>query len=500
MHDHRPPAPPHGTKAPARAGLKVAVIGAGASGIGAAIQLQRAGIEDVTLFEKAADLGGTWRDNVYPGIACDIPSHLYRYSFAPNPSWTFEYSPGAEILAYFRSVATSFGIHGRIRFGHELRRAERVGDRWHLTTSQGDQGAFDVVVAATGVLHTPIYPEIDGRGSFAGAAFHTSRWDGSLAIQGKRVGIIGTGSTATQLVPAIVDRVGSLTLFQRTPQWIVSVENKLIPDEKKSAFRSSPEKMDALYDYLNGVFNERFAASLVGENDAGLAEIAKACRDNLETNVRDPDLRRRLTPPYTAGCKRLVVSDRFYPAIQKPNARLVDDPIAGIEPEGVRTRDGELHALDVLVYATGFDPFAFFHPATIIGRDGIHLDEQWAEGCRAHRTATIPGFPNFFIIGGPNSPIGNFSFLRTAEVQIDYIVQLVSLLADGVHHEIEPTADATDSFNAGLEDGMSQTVWVTGGCTSWYFDRQGKVASWPWSYGRFQSDLASPRLDEFHIR
>lgn len=483
-----------------RAGFRVAVIGAGASGIAAAVRLHEAGIDDVVLFEKAADIGGTWRDNTYPGVACDIPSHLYRYSFAPHADWTREYSSGAEILAYLRAVAARFGILERLRFGQEVEEARFTEGAWRVTTNRGDQGRFDALVAATGVLHVPVLPAIEGRDTFRGAAFHSSRWDHEVPVDGRRIGIVGTGSTATQIVPALVDRAGAVTLFQRTPQWIVSVENRAFSEEKKAAFRSDPAKMDALYDFLNQLFNERFAASLVGENEAGLAEIARLCRENLETNVRDPDLRRRLTPSYTAGCKRLVVSDAFYPAIQRPNARLVDAPIERIEPRGVWTADHELHELDAIVFATGFDPFAFVRPATVVGRAGRRLDAQWATSSRALRTATVPGFPNFFLIGGPNSPIGNFSFLRTAETQIGYVVQLVMLLARGRYREIEPTQGATDAFNAGMKDAMRKTVWVTGGCSSWYFDRQGEVASWPWSYSRFQSELATPRLQEFHLR
>jgi cyclohexanone monooxygenase len=342
-----------------------------------------------------------------------------------------------------------------------------------------------------------VLPDIEGRDSFAGASFHSSKWNHDVSIAGKRVGIIGTGSTATQILPAVVDEVASVSLFQRTPQWIVNVPNNPFPEEKKSAFRTEPRKMAELYENLNNLFNERFAASLVGENDAGLAEMARMCRQNLDENVDDPDLRRRLTPAYQAGCKRLIVSDKFYPAIQRPNAHLVDIKIMRIEPAGVRTTDDLLHELDVIVYATGFDPFAFFRPAVIVGRNGISLNERWKDSCQAYRSVAVPGFPNLFFIGGPNSPIGNFSFLRTAEVQIGYAMELIKKLADGTFREVEPTQQATDTFNAEVEEAIKHTVWVTGGCTSWYFDKQGKVVSWPWSYGQFEADLKEPRMEEF---
>ncbi|MCA6123183.1 NAD(P)/FAD-dependent oxidoreductase [Bradyrhizobium sp. WSM 1704] len=479
--------------------FRVAIIGAGASGIATAVYLARAGIA-YTIFERADDVGGTWRDNTYPGLACDVPSHLYRYSFAPNAEWSHEYSPAAEIHAYFRRVADELGVLENVRLSSEVTRAQFVGEgMWRITTVKGDEGLFNAVVAATGVLHKPVLPEIEGRDSFAGASFHSSRWDHSVPLAGRRVGIIGTGSTATQILPAIVDEVASVSLFQRTPQWIINVPNNPFSEAKKTAFRNEPQKMADLYEHLNNLFNERFAASLVGENAAGLAEMARACRQNLEDNVRDPDLRRRLTPSYQAGCKRLIVSDKFYPAIQRPNAHLVDTAIMRIEPAGVRTKDGLLHDLDVIVYATGFDPFTFFRPATIVGRNGVSLNERWKESCQAYRSVAVPDFPNLFFIGGPNSPIGNFSFLRTAEVQIGYVTQLIKLLAEGACREVEPTQQATDAFNSDVEQAIKHTVWVTGGCTSWYFDKQGKVVSWPWSYGRFEADLKQPRMEEFKV-
>jgi cyclohexanone monooxygenase len=356
------------------------------------------------------------------------------------------------------------------------------------------------VIVATGILHKAVLPEIDGRDSFQGAAFHSSKWDHDVSLDGKRVGIIGTGSTATQILPAIVGEVASVSLFQRTPQWIVSIPNNPFSDEKKALYRADPDRMNSLYFDLNEKLNERFAAALIGENEAGLAEIARQCRENLETNVHDPELRRRLTPSYKAGCKRLIISDKFYPAIQRPNAHLVDDAIVRIEPGGVRTSDSKLHELDVLVYATGFDPFAFFHPATIVGRDGVSLGDRWKDSCQAHKTASVPGFPNLFFLGGPNSPIGNFSFLRTSEIQIGYVMGLIGLLSGGDCREIEPTREATDAFNAEMTAAMENTIWVTGGCNSWYFDKQGKVVSWPWSYARFRADLTEPRLDEFTVR
>ncbi|WP_353181427.1 NAD(P)/FAD-dependent oxidoreductase [Bosea sp. (in: a-proteobacteria)] len=483
----------------AKRALRVAIIGAGASGIAAAIRLVEDGNDDVTIFEKASDVGGTWRDNVYPGLACDVPSHLYRYSFAPNPDWKTEYASGPDILAYLRNVSQKRGIVDLIRFDSEVLSARFEKQAWHIVSSRGDEGSFDIVIAAMGVLHKPVLPDIPGRDDFAGKAFHSSRWDRSLDLSGKRVGIIGAGSTAVQILPAIIDDVASVALFMRTPQWVVPVANRPFPEEKKARFRNEPQAMDALYDLLADRFNSRFAAALVGENPEGLAEITQACQDNLANNVHDSDLRRRLTPNYAVGCKRLVVSDRFYPALQRPNARLVDGRIAAIEAAGMRMSDGSLIELDVLVYATGFDPFNFFRPMTITGEDGLDLGTLWEHSSTALRSVAVPGFPNLFFLGGPNSPIGNFSFLMTAETQLDYIRGLIGLIRDGACRTLAPKPKVTAAWQAEIDAAMDRTVWVTGGCHSWYVDRSGKVASWPWTYERFRQELGTPRLDEFDL-
>jgi cyclohexanone monooxygenase len=483
-----------------RDGFRVAIIGAGASGICAAIKLAECGIENVEIFEKGHDVGGTWRDNTYPGLTCDIPSHLYRYSFAPNPDWSREYAPAAEIHAYLKGVAGRYGILDKIQLATGVRTATFKDRRWHVTTDNGHQGTFDAVVAATGILHKAVVPDIEGSSSFRGASFHSSKWNHTAAIDGRRVGIIGTGSTAVQIISAIVDQAKSVTLFQRTPQWIINVENRIFSEESKAAFRQNPKKMQDIYDGLAETFNLKFAAALVGQNDEGYAEMARACRDYLENSVRDPDLRRRLTPNYKVGCKRLIVSSSFYDAIQRPNARLIDARITRIEETGVRTEDGELHGLDLLVYATGYDPFAFFRPIEIFGRDGQSLDAAWADSCRAHRSVTVPGFPNLFFVGGPNSPIGNFSYLMTAEVQVGYITECLKLLRDQRFSEIEPTEEATEAFNAELAAAMPNTVWATGGCQSWYLDKAGRIVTWPWSYERFKDDLSKPRLEEYTLK
>lgn len=477
--------------------LSVAIIGAGAGGIMSAIKLRDSGIKNVVLFEKAADLGGTWRDNTYPGLVCDVPSHLYRFSFAPNPDWSQTFSPGSEIYAYVRKVAEDNNAEEMIRYNSEVTKLEYNDKRWHVTTTQGDQGEFDVVVSAVGILHHPVYPDIEGLDSFKGDCFHSARWNHNVSLKGKRVGVIGTGSTAVQIVGAVVDDVAQLSLFQRTPQWVMAAPNLPVPEDDKAHYRAHPEEMSAMYDQLAATMNHGFAAAIVGDNAMALEKIQEGCQQSLDEGVQDPELRAKLQPNYSAGCKRLIMSDRFYPAIQKPNAELVTDPIERIEPEGVRTKDGRLHELDVLVLCTGFDPHRFLADAEVVGRNGQTLNEAWSNGNYAYKTICVPNFPNLLFLGGPNSPIGNFSYLMTAERQFSYIEKLIGLLRDGKLEEVTPKADVTAAFNQAIKDAMPQTVWASGGCQSWYYDRFGNVASWPWTFAKFEEDLSAPALQDF---
>ncbi|MEC9345906.1 MAG: NAD(P)/FAD-dependent oxidoreductase [Pseudomonadota bacterium] len=477
--------------------LGIAIIGAGASGIMAAIKLREAGHGDVTIFEKASDLGGTWRDNRYPGITCDVPSHAYRYSFAPNPDWSRVCSPGAEILEYVRGTAAAHGVDGLIRYESEIVAADWRDGRWHLESVQGDEGAFDVVITATGVLHHPVYPDIAGLEDFGGRMFHTARWPDDVDLKGKRVGIIGTGSTAIQITGAIVGKVAHLSLFQRTAQWVLPLPNRDYEEAEKALFRADPSLVDAEYVRLTTRMNTTFSAAVVGENPKAYDQIVTACEEHLAT-VRDPDLRRRLTPDYKVGCKRLVMSGDFYEAIQQPNATLVTDRIERVTASGIRTADGKVHELDVLVLATGFDTHRFFRPMRVSGPGGRSLDQAWSAGNQGYLTVSIPEFPNWFMIGGPTSPIGNFSWLLTAETQFAYIAQLIERIAEPGVQAVAPKRAAAETFNRNVRERLPQTVWATG-CSSWYIDPAGNIASWPWTFDRFQDDLKAPDWSDFEV-
>jgi cation diffusion facilitator CzcD-associated flavoprotein CzcO len=473
--------------------LRFAIIGAGMSGILSAIKLQETGFDDFTIYEKADRLGGTWRENTYPGLACDVPSHLYSYSFEPNPEWSHRFSPGGEIQTYFEGVAKRYGVEGRVRRGEEVTRCAFERGRWRLETKSGRRDEADAVIAATGVLHHPNLPDIPGLDRFEGALFHSARWDHGVRLDSQRIGIIGTGSTAVQMVSALVDRVAKLSLFQRTAQWIMPQENPAFGEAEKAEFRKHPETMRRLHGELARMFSV-FSNAIVDASSPQMKLIEDTCRANLESSVRDPALREKLRPNYRAACKRLIMSPDFYQAIQKPSAELVTEGIECVVPGGVRTRKGRLVELDVLVLATGFRVDRFVRPIQVIGHGGLELDERWSQRPDAYLSISVPGFPNFFMLNGPNGPVGNFSLIEVAELQMAYILQLVELLRSGRCREISPSEEATRRFELERTQAARNTIWATG-CRSWYLDDRGIPAVWPWTFDRFREEMARPKLE-----
>lgn len=477
-------------------GFRVVVIGAGMSGILAGKRLQEEGVEDFVIYEKGDRLGGTWRDNRYPGLACDVPSHVYSYSFEPNPFWSRKFSPGGEILTYLEHVADKYGVTPFIRLETEIVSCTYDGAKWRLETADGQKDEADAVICATGVLHHPFTPEFEGLESFEGRVCHSARWPDDLSLEGKRVGIIGTGSTAVQMVTALTDVASELALFQRTPQWIYPQPNPTYSENDQARFADEPELLRYIRGRLNEGFSQNFSNAVVDAASERMHAIEDICREHLEQSVTDPELLAKLTPDYRAACKRLVMADGYYEALQKPNATLVTAGIDRIEANGVRDADGVLHELDVLVLATGFQVQAFMRPMNVVGRDGVKLNDVWKDAVQAYRSVSIAGFPNFFMIIGPQSPVGNFSLIEIAELQMDYVLQLMAKLRSGDCREICATEAATKRFNDAVVAAMDGTIWVTG-CRSWYLDDRGVPATWPWTIDRFQQEMAKPDLADF---
>ncbi len=476
--------------------LRVVVIGAGMAGILSAIKLREQGYDDFVVYEKADRIGGTWRENTYPGLACDVPAHLYTYSFEPNPGWSHVFAPGDEIQRYFEHVTRKYDVEKCIEFGTEVTRCEFQDGRWQLELNGGVRDVADVVIAATGVLHHPNIPDFPGIETFAGAWFHSARWDHSVPLDGKRVGVIGTGSTAIQITSALVDRVAEYKLFQRTAQWVMPGDNPAYTDEERAGFAADPAQMASLRKELNHVMIDTISNAVIDAESDAMKEIEAACLANLQDNVRDPALREKLRPTYRAACKRLIFSPDFYQKVQHPCAEVVTSGIDHIEPEGVRTEDGVLHELDVLVLATGFRPDRFIRPTVVRGRDGVDLDDVWAKRPVAYLSLSIPGFPNFFMLNGPNGPVGNFSLIQIAEFQLGYILQLMEEIREGRCREISASAEATAAFDAARVEATKKSIWATG-CNSWYLDEDGVPASWPWTYARFEEEMAEPDLGSY---
>lgn len=480
-----------------RRSLRCVVIGAGMSGILSAIKLAEAGVTDVTVYEKADRIGGTWRENTYPGLSCDVPSHLYSFSFALNPDWSRHFSPGPEIQAYLERVADEHRVNEQVRFGEAVTSCTFADGRWRLVTESGHTDEADVVIAATGVLHHPRYPDIPGMDTFVGALFHSARWDHRVKLDGARIGVVGTGSTAVQIVSSIVDRVAELCLFQRTAQWVMPQDNPAYSEEERADLRSHPDRLTDKYRELSDFFSI-FANAVVDSESPEIKMIEEACRSNLEDNVRDPVLRERLRPDYRAACKRLIISPNFYEAIQRPNATLVTDAIERIEPGGVRCADGTLHELDVLVLATGFHADWFMRPMEITGRHGRTLDQAWSPHPEAYLSVSIPDFPNLFLLNGPNGPVGNFSLIEVAELQFAYIMQIIERIRSGQFREASASREALAAFEREREQAMHNTIWVTG-CKSWYLDERGIPGGWPWSFVRFREEMQGPDLSDYEL-
>lgn len=477
--------------------MHVAIIGAGMSGLCMAAKLQDAGIDDFTIFEQADEVGGTWRDNTYPGLTCDVPSRYYTYSFRPNPEWSHMLPPGPEIQEYFRRVATERGIRPHIRFGTEVRSAAYRDGRWWVSTAAGDE-AFDVLVTATGILRIPRYPDIEGLDTFAGPMFHSARWDHSVSLPDKRIGLIGTGSTGVQITSELGGRVRALTVFQRTAQWICPWPNPQVSERTKAALRRSP-RLNA-FGYW---FYSRFVRNIFGVapvRPGWQRRLYQAqCRWNLRLSVRDRALKAKLTPVDQPMCKRMIFAGHYYRSVQAPGVTVVTDPIVRVEPRGVVTADGTLHELDLLVLATGFDARAYVRPLTLVGEDGRTLDEVWAGGATAYRSVAVPGFPNMFMLMGPHAPVGNDSLVNIAEHQADYVLWWIEQLRAGRIVAASPTEEATKRYNDDMKAAMPHTVWTTG-CSSWYLGTDGLPELFPWEPDRYSELLRAPQVTDFEVR
>lgn len=463
--------------------VELAVIGTGFGGLAAGRLARNSGIGSFVMLERAGTIGGTWRDNTYPGCACDIPSVLYSYSFAPNPDWSRRYPTQSELRAYLERCTDDFGLRDHIEFGfdvHELRWDEHER-RWSITATDGRRVTARAVISATGPLSQPAEPDILGLDSFAGDVFHSARWDHSLPLDGRRVGVIGTGASAIQLVPAIVDTAASVTVFQRTPPWVLPRDDPSAPGWRRRLRRAAPivQRLQRWRVYLR---QELLVVAFIGRGSMArrLRDRVRAeARSTIEASFPDPGDVERLLPTYEPGCKRILISSDWYPTLGRDDVDLVSAPIERIEPGGVRTTDGRRHELDTLVLATGFAASSFPAPMNVIGRNGVELRDHWSDGAVSDLGLSVSGFPNLWFLIGPGTGLGHNSMVFMIESQLRYIA---GSFDHGRRHgvavlELRPEVEEADRTERRRR--LSTTVWASG-CRSWYQDDQGRVdAIWP---------------------
>ena len=478
--------------------VDVAIIGSGFGGLGMAVSLQRAGIGPVAILESSAHVGGTWRDNTYPGAACDVTSALYSYSFHPHV-WSRKYPQQAEILEYIEEVVDAFGLRPLIRFNamvETLAHDDATG-RWTVTMADGTSLDARVVISSVGQLNQPAYPAVGGIGSFGGPAFHSARWDHSVDVAGRRVGIIGTGASVIQLGPQVAAVAEHTTIFQRSAPYVMPKPDPETPTWKKRLYKTVPQaQLPARA--KNFVLNEVFGASVVG-NVKLRRRITAQWRTFMESQVADPELRAVCTPDYALGCKRALISDDWYPMVVRPDVEIATAEITAIDATGVVTADGVHHDLDVLIYGTGFKSTDFLTPMRVTGRGGLDLNERWRDGANAFGGVAVSGFPNLFLLYGPNTNLGANSIIYMLETQMAYITGLLTEAAHADMATIEVLASAEARWAAMIESESTTTAWVTG-CHSWYTANGRNTNNWPMATWKYRRALKDPTLLDYDVR
>jgi cation diffusion facilitator CzcD-associated flavoprotein CzcO len=478
---------------------QVAVIGAGFSGLCMAIRLKGSGIDDFAVYEKADDVGGVWRDNVYPGAGCDVPSHLYSFSFARYSGWSRAYPKQDEILAYLHRCVQRYDLAPHLRLGTEITAAEWDEDAalWRLTDASGGAHAARVLVCGVGQLNRPKYPEVPGVGSFDGTAFHSALWEATQtpeSFEGKDVAVIGTGPSAVQFIPEIAPHARRLYVFQRTANWVIPKYDYPFGPASRWTFKHVPGVRLALRGFVFTVIGETLLYSAIAGSRLGRGVQRFSARHLRKQIPDDPELRAKLTPDFPIGCKRILISDGYYPALARPNVEVVTEPVASITPRGVVTGDGVERPVSVLVYGTGFRATEFLAPIELIGRGGVRLHDRWRDGASAYLGIAVPEFPNLFLLYGPSTNLGHNSVVYMIESQVRYILQWLRAARAG---RVEVAAEALAAYEAEVAELLHRTAWESG-CRSWYMTSAGKVVNnWPRRCFRYRLATRRPRSRDF---
>ncbi|WP_342244492.1 flavin-containing monooxygenase [Pseudomonas sp. OTU5201] len=457
--------------------LHVLIIGAGFGGLGLAIQLQKADIQDFLILEKASEVGGTWRDNSYPGAACDVPSHLYSFSFEPKTDWSRKYAPQAEIFAYQRHCADKYGLHRHIRFGCEVAGAEfdEASGTWQVQTRTGEHFQARALVSACGQLNRPAWPRIPGLDGFKRELFHSARWNHGYPLEGKRVAVIGTGASAIQFVPQIASKVAQLTLFQRSAAYVIPKPDRAYQPWELALMRRLPglQKVDRMLKYIQ--HESRVLAFSVFPPLMKLMQFR--FRRHLARGITDPALRQRLVPDYPLGCKRILISNDFYPALARSNVEVINTGIREVTERAVVTDDGQHHEVDAIILGTGFTATDFLAPMSIRGLGGRDLNQAWREGAEAYLGVSVSGFPNLFMLYGPNTNLGHNSIIYMLESQFRYVLDGIRALSGLRYLDLKP--EVQRHFNQRLQQDVRHTIWEQG-CNSWYKTADGRnTNNWP---------------------
>jgi cation diffusion facilitator CzcD-associated flavoprotein CzcO len=484
---------------PARdAVLDVAIIGAGFAGLCMAIRLRQAGMQHFQIFEKSDGVGGTWHDNTYPGSGCDVPSHLYCFSFAPKSDWSRVYAEQPEILAYLEDCAEKFGLIPHLRLNTEIAdaRFDKANGLWHLVTASGEQVAARLLVSGTGQLNRPTWPAIEGLEDFAGIKFHSARWDHGADLRSKRIAVIGNGASAVQFVPRIAPEAKALYLYQRSSNWVVPKLDRPYTESEQTRFRNLPgfAWFTRFWIYLT---LERNYLAFIRDSWFG-KRFVKVAEAQLE-QIADPTLRKRLRPDYPLGCKRVLISNDFYPALQLPQVEIVTDPIQRVDSHAIIGADGKAREVDAIIFATGFDSLSFLAPMEIVGSEGKRIQDVWREGAEAYLGMSVPGFPNFFMLYGPNTNLGHNSIILMLEAQTIYVLKCIRAVLDRQIQSIEIKPEAMLAFNQRLQHDIARSVWA-GGCRSWYKTASGKVTNnWPGFVLKYWLATRRVKFDDYRV-